>query len=132
MKLLFYAVKLNENLSSCIGKVELLFEKLTLEAFAVVKLTVVALLLFPADIPSTVIFPVELLPIFSIPAVIFASSPASMVELPVVPPKPIVPPLAVEIVVSPVPLESEPDRLTSFAVSVSALFPVDNVLDVLI
>ena len=89
-------------------KVELLLEKLTLEALAVVKFTVVALLLFAADIPSTVILPVELLPIFKVPAVIFPSSVPVIVIFPGVPPKPIVPPSDTAIVVEPVPLEIVP------------------------
>jgi hypothetical protein len=86
-------------------KVESLLEKLTLEPLAVVKLTVVALLLFAADIPSTVILPVELSPIFNVPAVILDNSPAVMVISPDVPPRPIVPPSDTAIVVEPVPLE---------------------------
>ena len=96
-------------------KVESLLEKLTLEALAVVKLTVVALLLFAADIPSTVILPVELSPIFKVPAVIFPSSVPVIVIFPDVPPKPIVPPSDTAIVVEPVPLEIVPAISTSSA-----------------
>ncbi len=96
-------------------KVESLLEKLTLDAFAVVKLTVVALLLFAADIPSTVILPVELLPIFNVPAVILPSSAPEIVIFPAVPPSPIVPPSETAIVVEPVPLEIVPKIPTSFA-----------------
>ncbi len=96
-------------------KVELLLEKLTLDALAVVKLTVVALLLFAADIPSTVILPVELSPMFNVPAVILANSAPVSVILPAVPPKPIVPPSDTVIVVEPVPLEIVPETAISSA-----------------
>ena len=96
-------------------KIESLLEKLTLDALAVVKLTVVALLLFAADIPSTVILPVELSPIFKVPAVILPSSAPDIVISPVVPPNPIVPPSETAIVVEPVPLEIVPKTPTSFA-----------------
>ncbi len=111
-------------------KVELL-EKLTLEALAVVKLTVVTLLLFAAVIPSTVMLPVELLPIFRVPAVTFPNSASEIVMLPAVPPNPIVPPSETAIVVDPVPLLTDPESVTSFAVRVSELLPVDKVFDAL-
>ena len=98
------------------SKVESLLEKLTLEPLAVVKFTVLALLLFAADIPSTVMLPVELFPIFNMPAVILLSSAPVMVILPEVPPKPIVPPSETAIVVEPVPLEIVPRISISFAV----------------
>ena len=112
--------------------VDALLEKLTLDALAVVKLTVVALLLFAADIPSTVILPVELSPIFNVPAVILASSAPVSVILPAVPPKPIVPPSDPAIVVEPVPLVRDPDTVISFAFRVRELLPVDNVVDAFI
>ena len=111
------------------SKVESLLEKLTLEPLAVAKLTVAALLLFAADIPSTVILPVALSPIFNVPAVIFPSSVPVIVILPAVTPKPIVPPSDTAIVVEPVPLLMDPDTVISFAVRARELLPVDSVLD---
>ena len=110
-------------------KVESLLAKITLDVLAVVKLTVAALLLFAADIPSTVIFPVELLPIFNVPAVILPSSAPEIVIPPAVPPNPIVPPSETAIVVELVPLLIDPDKVISLAVKVRALIPVDSVVD---
>jgi hypothetical protein len=109
-------------------KVESLLEKLTLEALAVVKLIVVALLLFAADIPSTVILLVELLPIFNVPAVILPNSAPVIVILPDAPPKPIVPPSDIAIVVEPVPLVIDPAIFISFAVIPTLLLFVEVIV----
>ena len=86
-----------------------------------IKLWELCKLLFLSEINAS------LLPIFNVPAVIFANSEASIVILPAVPPKPIVPLSELEIVVEPVPLLSEPVNVTSFALRVRELFPVDNI-----